>query len=69
MQWNTFIFMKLVVRDRVMQISDILNIESLALALKSLALLTSLASSAGPYWEFVNKLQITPDGRVNQYYV
>ena len=42
-------FMKMVVRDRAMQITDIVNIESLALALRllalafiSLALLTSL---------------------------
>ena len=42
-----YFFMKMVVRDRAMQITDIVNIESLALrllalALESLALLTSL---------------------------
>ena len=38
--------MKIVVRDRAMQISDIVNIEALALALMSLALLTSLSENA-----------------------
>ena len=36
----------MMVRDRAMQISDIVNIESLALALMSLALLTSLIASS-----------------------
>ena len=36
----------MVVRDRAMQIADILNIESLVLALMSLALLTPLKGSA-----------------------
>ena len=40
----TFIFfMKMVVRDRAMQITDIVNIESLALALRLLALTLALA--------------------------
>ena len=54
-------FMKMVVRDRAMQISDIVNIESLALALRllalalalmSLALLTSLIADTDQVTEF-----------------